>query len=104
MSEKGRGDPVELGDALGAVIADLGIGTKLAESRVLLAWSEVAGPELSRRARPLRMSNGRLELAVPSAVWRTQIAFAKESLAHKLNEHIGEPLVREIKAVNNPLD
>ena len=104
MAEWENGDPEHVGALLGGVISDLGIAKKLSECRVLLAWEEVAGVELCRRARPLRMVDARLELAVPSAAWRTQVSFAKDDLIRKLNERVGKTLIRDIKVVNKSLE
>ena len=97
-------DPEHLGALLGAVVSDLGIATKLAECEVLLAWEEVAGAQLQHRCAPLRVVDARLELAVPSAAWRTQVSFAKEDLIRKLNERVGRTIIRDIKIVNKALE
>ena len=104
MAECENGEPEHVGALLGSVISDLGIAKKLSECRVLLAWEEVAGVELRRRTRPLRVVDARLELAVPSAAWRTQVSFAKDDLVRKLNECVGKTLIRDIKVVNKPLE
>jgi hypothetical protein len=68
------------------------------------AWKEAAGPAVAARARPLRIRRGRLELAVPSAVWRTQLSFARADLICRVNELAGETVVREIVILNQPLE
>jgi hypothetical protein len=74
-----------LGTVLERVLASLGAGRKLAECRAILAWPEVVGPLLARHTRPLRVANGRLEVAVPGAVWRTQLSFLQPELVKRLN-------------------
>ena len=98
------GDPVALGSLLDGVLADLGAAEKLTECRALLAWEAAAGEALAAQARPLRIRKGRLELAVPSAVWRTQVTFARDDLVRRINELAGAAVVREIAIVNQPLD
>ena len=97
-------EPVAVGGLLDAVLTELGLAEKLRECRALLAWEEVAGPAVAARARPLRVRRGRLELAVPSAVWRTQLSFARDDLLRRINEVAGETVIREIAILNQPLD
>ena len=97
-------EPVAVGGLLEAVLSDLGVGEKLRECRALLAWEEAAGAVVAAQARPLRMRRGRLELAVPSAVWRTQLTFAKDDLLRRVNELAGDVVVREIVILNQPLE
>ena len=98
------GDATPLGALLTSILGELGVSGKLAECEVLLAWEEVAGPELAARARPTRVRNASLELAVPSAAWRTQLSFAKDDLVRRLNERVGRSVVSDIKLTNSPLE
>lgn len=97
-------EPVAVGGLLNGVLTELGLADKLRECRALLAWEEAAGPVVAARARPLRIRRGRLELAVPSAVWRTQLSFAKDDLLRRINELAGEAVIREIAILNQPLE
>ena len=98
------GDATPLGPLLANILGELGVSGKLAECEVLLAWEDVAGPELAARARPTRVRNASLELAVPSAAWRTQLSFAKDDLVRRLNERVGRSVVSDIKFTNSPLE
>ena len=82
------------------LIADLGLTRKLTEFRVLMAWEEVVGPALAQQTRPLRIHNGRLEVAVPSAVWRSQLSFMQRDIVARLNELAGESVVEELVLLN----
>ena len=84
---------------LDAVIAELGLREKLLESRILLAWEEAAGP-LANHARPLRIRYGKLEVAVPSPVWRTQINFVKQEIVGRLNASVGKDIVGGLVLLN----
>lgn len=94
--------PVSVGSLLEAALADLGLTERLDSCRALLAWEEVVGASLSAHARPLRLHRGRLELAVPSGVWRTQLSFSKRQLVERLNRQLGKALVRDLVFVNRP--
>lgn len=89
-----------VGTLITAVVADLGLAQKLLEGQALLAWSEVAGSALAAQARPLRLQRGRLELAVPAAVWRAHLSFTKQELIERLNQRLGQEVVRELVLLN----
>ena len=84
---------------LDAVVADWGLSEKLLESKVLLAWEQAAGP-LANHARPLRIRHGKLEIAVPSSVWRTQINFVKQEIIDRINASVGKEIVESLVLLN----
>ena len=88
--------PEAVGDLLEDVLADLGLTDKLEGYRAVLAWEEVAGPSLAEHAQALRFHRGKLELAVPSGVWRTQLSFSKRQLIERLNQRLGKTVVRDL--------
>lgn len=104
MTERRQAEPrpEAVGNLLESVLANLGVGDRLDSCRALLAWEEVAGASLCAHARPLRLHRGRLELAVSSGVWRTQLSFSKRQLVERLNQHLGKVLVRDLVFVNRP--
>jgi hypothetical protein len=89
-----------LGSILDAVIADLGLKQKLVECRILLAWEEAAGPALAGQTHALRVRNGRLEVAVSSAVWRNQLIFIQRDLVARLNALVGEQVIKDLLLLN----
>ena len=99
---KGRsvGPPTVLHGLLDAAVEDLGIEQKLVECRARMAWEEAVGPTLAQYTRPLRLSKGYLEVAVPSAVWRTQLNFMQRDIAARINELLGGEVVEGLKLLN----
>ncbi|MEW6755441.1 MAG: DUF721 domain-containing protein [Candidatus Latescibacterota bacterium] len=100
MPERPPTAPVPLAGLLQAALAGLGVARKLAETRALLAWEEVVGPVLAQRARALRVQHGRLEVAVPSAAWRTQLSFMQKDILERLNQAAGEVVIAELVLLN----
>jgi predicted nucleic acid-binding Zn ribbon protein len=84
---------------LEAAVAELGLSERLLEARVLLAWDEAAGP-LATRARPLKIRHGKLEVAVTSPAWRTQLSFAKQEIVDRLNARAGKRVIGELVLLN----
>ena len=103
MGEKGQlEEPEGIGSLLRAVIGDLGVEEKMAQAQAVLIWPEVAGPALAERSRALRVRHDRLEVAVPSAVWRTQLSFVKADLVRRINERVGSETVKDLRLVSEP--
>lgn len=82
------------------VLQELGIADRVRDASALLAWEEVAGPRLAERARAIRVHRGKLELAVPSGVWRTHLSFSKRQLIERLNAQLGRTVIRDLVFVN----
>ena len=95
--------PETIGKLLGTTLSELGVEEKLKECKAMLAWEKVAKPPLDHHAKPLRMRRGRLELAVPSPIWRTQLSFLKEDMKRRINSCVGSDVVREIVLINSPI-
>ena len=89
-----------LNELLGSLLGDLGVEDKIAECRAQLAWEKAVGPSLARYAHPLRMHKGCLEVAVPSAVWRSQLSFMQNDIVARINDEVGREIVRELRLIN----
>jgi len=89
-----------LNQLLGYLLGDLGVEDKIAECRAQLAWEKAVGPSLARYAHPLRVHKGCLEVAVPSAVWRSQLSFMQNDIVARINDEVGREIVRELKLIN----
>jgi Dna[CI] antecedent DciA-like protein len=67
-----------------------------AEEAVLLAWPLVCGKEVAARSQAIIFSNGKLDVEVPDATWRSQLqSFASRYLSEY--EHLLGPVVRGIE-------
>ena len=97
---RGVGPPTVLHGLLEAAVEDLGINQKLLECRARMAWEEAVGPTLAQYTSPRRLSKGYLEVAVPSAVWRTQLNFMQRDIAARINELLGGKVVKGLKLLN----
>ena len=86
----------QLGGLLEALVADLGLKQKLGEYRARQVWEDAVGPTLAAQSRPLKVHNGRMEIAVPSAVWRTQLSFMKKEIVDKINQLTGKKTIKEL--------
>ena len=89
-----------LGTLVNQVVHDLGISEKVVECQALLVWNDVVGSSLAQNARPIRVKGGVLEVAVPSAVWRTQLNFMGIDIVKRINGHVGAEIIQELRLIN----
>lgn len=92
--------PARLGDLLPATLDALGTGKNLwLEVNVRRAWVRAVGDEIAARTAVVRLRNGSLEVAVAGDAWRTELRYLGTEIARKLNDILGEQVVREVVAV-----
>lgn len=85
-----------LGDVLGGIFAEPPFKKHLDAKRVLEAWPEVVGAQISGMTEVQRLHGGKLFVAVSSAPWRHVLHLQREQWREKLNELLGEKVVEEI--------
>jgi len=73
-----------------------GLKDRLREIDIWRFWPEVAGPAVASRAKPLRIINGVLTIAVSSGPWLQELNFLKGIMKDKLNARLGGEVVRDI--------
>ena len=88
--------PRPLSGVMQESLAGLGLAERLREAEIWRIWPEVVGFALACRARPLRIINGTLTVAVSSAPWMQEIRFMTTMMKEKLNVCLGAEVVREI--------
>ena len=98
VARRGRATPVggDASEAAHAAFARAGF----TDPTLVLRWSEIAGPEISRIARPLRFEekSGILTiLAEPGAA--LFLAHDSRQLAERINAYLGRPAVTKVKFV-----
>lgn len=91
-----HGHPVALSGLLDAVISELGLGQKLAECRARLAWDSAVGEQLAQHAQPKTVKKGRMEIAVSSPVWSSQLSFMKREILKRINAEAGSEIVTDL--------
>ena len=85
-----------LGDVLTSVIGNLGLQKKLDEVRAVEAWAMMAGPQINGVTDKAWVRGGKLYVRITSAPWRNELHMRRSQWCCRLNEQLGEPIVREI--------
>jgi predicted nucleic acid-binding Zn ribbon protein len=94
------GGPRPVRDAVGAVLAGLGIGERLAEAQVVAAWGEIVGDFLALHSKPDRLQGGVLFVRVIQSSIRYELERTwKRDLLAKLRERFGAKQIREVRFV-----
>lgn len=88
--------PRPLSGVMQESLVGLGLAERLREAEIWRVWSDVVGETLASRARPVRIINGTLTVAVSSAPWMQELRFMTAMMKEKLNSHLGAEVVREI--------
>ncbi len=66
------------------------------EIRVFGAWAKAVGQEISRQAKPKYFRNGILFVETSHPAWTTELQSKRHLIQRKLNESLGQEVVREI--------
>ena len=88
--------PSRLADVLRATLERMPEAQRLADHAVWMHWEAVAGATLARHARPERLRNGVLVVAVDSAEWMQELQFHKRELRERLNARLGRTALRDV--------
>lgn len=86
-----------LNAALTDLVASLGITKKLREYNAITSWEVIVGEQISRVAKPQRIDNGVLYVAVSSAPWRAELSMRRREIAEKINAAVGKRVVQDIR-------
>jgi predicted nucleic acid-binding Zn ribbon protein len=92
--------PRPLAPALQVVADRVMPATLLAE--VQRVWPEAAGPALAGAAEPVSERDGVVTVACGSGVWAQELDLLSERVVASLNDRLGRPAVRRLRAVATP--
>jgi hypothetical protein len=88
--------PAAVTDLLSTVFQGTPTAQRLKEGVIWQVWQTVVGPQIAARARPAAIRNGVLTVVVASAPWLQQLNFLKSEIQNKLNDALGEQLIKDI--------
>lgn len=88
--------PSRIGDLLPDALERMGPSGVWTDVRVRRVWERAVGETVASHAKVLRLRKGTLEVGVTEDTWATELRYLGAVIASKLNELLGEDLVREI--------
>lgn len=87
----------QLSTVLESVVKSLGLGDRMRLEEVQAAWKSVAGDFIARQTSPESCMKGVLTVRVSQPSVHHALMMEKSRLLQKLNDHLGNGKVREIK-------
>lgn len=91
-----RAGVAAISDILGKTLDNLGLMSAAKKYQVFSIWTKVVG-DISRHAKPRRLSGDVLFVATASSAWSQELTFMRRSIMDKLNQSLGAEYVREIR-------
>lgn len=85
-----------LGSVLEQSLKRFELAQRLEEYGIWPLWNDVVGGPIARNAQPEKIRHGTLFVKVTSPVWMQQLQFMKDMIADKLNQRLGNPVVKNI--------
>ena len=64
--------------------------------RVLSIWPKIAGINITKRARPLKIAGKTLYLTVETSAWMEELKYIKEDIIKKINKELQDTIVEDI--------
>lgn len=80
-------------ETLQKIVAEM-LANVPAEQAPLVAWQFVCGKKVADRTEALGFSNGVLQIEVPDATWRAQLAGLMPQYLHQLRQYTGQKVER----------
>jgi predicted nucleic acid-binding Zn ribbon protein len=88
--------PAPVADLLSALLRGTPAEVRLKEGRIWLIWETAVGSRIASHATPAAFREGVLTLRVDSAPWMQQLTYLKRDLIAKVNQELGEELVKDL--------
>lgn len=96
MTERGA-RPVKVGDVLGGVLREHGLGEQVKRMAALDVWAEAVGEHIAAVTHARSVEEGRLVVEVRSSGWLMELNIMKGELLERLNRRLpGSPLERVV--------
>lgn len=96
MSRYRTNTPKPLKELVKDFLDDVPHRKRLKRGMILSLWDEAVGENIARQTENLRFAKDKLILNVKNPAWRHEIHMKRFSIAKKLNDQVGEKIIKEI--------
>jgi len=98
MSKKGRLRKLKpLSTFLPGFLDKIGLSEKIAQQKAVIIWNKAVGQDIRKQTSANRIEQNILYVAVASPIWMNELVYLKSGIIKKLNELIGQDVVKDIK-------
>lgn len=84
-------------DVILQTLHEQGLQTPLLQKRLVDAWPTVAGPAIARYTLNTYIYNQTLYVKLSNPALRADLSMMRQELTKKLNDHIGEMVISDIR-------
>lgn len=96
MARYRSNSPKLLRDALKDFLDDYPHRKRLKRGMILSIWEQTVGGRIADETENIHFEHGNLVVHVKNPAWRQEIHMKRFSIAKKLNEKVGEKIIKEI--------
>lgn len=96
MSRFRTNPPKPLKELVKNYLDDVPYRKRLKRGMILSLWDETVGESISEQAENVHFEHNNLVIHVHNAAWRHEIHMKRYSIAKKLNDQVGEDIIKEI--------
>jgi len=73
-----------------------GVAGEPGAAAIWRVWNDAVGPQIARRAQPIRLRGRTLLIAVSSAPWMQELQLLKRTIQAELNARLSRPLIGDL--------
>lgn len=96
-SDRGKADPVALGEALEGVIQQRGWTTEVNVHLLLGRWADLVGPAVAEHSTPEAYRDRVLVVRTTSTNWASQLRLMAPQILARMNASLGQGTVRQVR-------
>ena len=89
--------PEKVDSILERLFSSLDLDIRVKQYQIWEVWDDVVGEPIARQAQPNQIGNMILRVNVTSSTWMQQLEFMRHDIIKKLNERIGETVIKDIR-------
>ncbi|MCF0197178.1 MAG: DUF721 domain-containing protein [Bacteroidaceae bacterium] len=87
----------DIRDSLRLYLREIGLETPLLEHRIMYAWTDIAGENVSKFTQNTFVKNGVLFVKISNAALRHDLQMGHNDLTRRLNEKVGAQVITDVK-------
>ena len=103
-SKKESRNFVPIGQVIGDILNQSRMKTDTSLIRVWDIWEQAVGRAIAANTRPAAFKGDLLIVHATSSSWLQQLRFLKADILSKVNQHLGQAKVKDIKFKIGPVD
>ncbi len=90
-------EPVLIREALEKTIKEMGLRQGIEQCAAVSCWSEAVGQKIAEKSKAHKIIKGTLYVKAKNPIWSQQLSLMSEELKNKLNEKMGNKIVKQIR-------